>query len=343
MKAATSFNGGLTWDVISEVQQRTTDKDDNDAAHVIQLPNGRVLYVFQNHSKDENTGKWTRYRITVCYSTDYGYSWEHLAHVYQRPAADNGLWEPLLKYLPNGELHCYFSEETSLVDRDIVIHRSYNQGQDWEYLDSVIGLNIGYTIDGSPGVATISDSKLMLVTPFHSDILLNPARASKSDITNVSCSMVFEEKLTSDPNNRFGIYYAISTNNGVSYPTRGELYQPPAGRGAASPQIINVDGILVSIPSVDLDALQSKETLTGSSKVASYISDVDRPNLNSEEGADFFVRTSTDDGSHWSAPTLIGTGAYRPGLLTLDSTTFLALWTSDDLAGSLITQRWKII
>lgn len=179
MKVATSFNGGLTWDVISEVQQRTTDKDDNDAANVLQLPNGRVLFVFQNHSKDENTGAWTRYRITLCYSADYGYTWDHLQQVYQRAANNDGLWEPFLKHLPNGELHCYFSEETSLVDQNIVIWRSFNEGQDWQFLGTVIGFNEGYTIDGSPGVATISGTKVMLVLPFHSHVLRNPPQASR--------------------------------------------------------------------------------------------------------------------------------------------------------------------
>lgn len=154
--------------------------------------------------------------------------------------------------------------------------------------------------------------------------------------------MVFEEKRGDDANARFSLHYAISNNEGGTYTTRRPLYEPPAGRGAAYPQIVNVDGVLVSLPIVHLDALQSKGSLTGSSKVVSYLSDVNKPNPISEDGADFFVRTSTDDGFTWSDPTLIGTGAHRPGLLALDSTTFLALWTSDDLAGSLVTQQWKI-
>ncbi|KAG6358967.1 hypothetical protein INS49_012487 [Diaporthe citri] len=124
---------------------------------------------------------------------------------------------------------------------------------------------------------------------------------------------VFEEKAGNDPNAQFSIHYATSNHNGPTYPTRGELYQPPAGRGAAFPQIANVGGILV----------------------ASYMSDVNGPNLNLEDGADFLVGTSTDDSFTWSDPTLIGSGTHRPGLLALDSTTFLALWTSDDLAGLL--------
>lgn len=73
------------------------------------------------------------------------------------------------------------------------------------------------------------------------------------------------------------------------------------------------------------------------------MSDADQPSPGTEDGADFFVKTSSDDGLTWSAPTLIASGAHFPGLLTLTDTTFLAMWRGDiSTAGSLLAQQYQL-
>lgn len=163
MKAAMSFNGGVTWTETTDIQTLPLNTDDNDEPNIIQLPNNRrLLYVFRNHSKDPNTGAWTQFRITLHSSDNDGFTWPYLKQVHEWAASNNGLWEPVLRLLPNGDLHCYFSEETSDVDQDVVIHRSIDSGANWAYYRTAVGLNLGYTRDGRPGVtATTNGGKTM--------------------------------------------------------------------------------------------------------------------------------------------------------------------------------------
>ena len=99
----------------------------------------------------------------------------------------------------------------------------------------------------------------------------------------------------------------------------------------------------MGLPSVHPGAFERTGLLTGNLQVASYMTDEGQSGTTTtEDGFDFFVRTSTDVGLTWVSPKLIGGGAHFPGLLTLDSTTFMALWTSDALSGSLVNQQYTV-
>jgi hypothetical protein len=88
-----SVDNGAAWSPVSEVclalsflqlqqcvvrqnhssgQQLTRRVGDIDNPFILQLPNGRILCAFRNHSKDSSSGWYTYFRITLCYSDKRG-------------------------------------------------------------------------------------------------------------------------------------------------------------------------------------------------------------------------------------------------------------------------------
>ena len=67
-----------------------SNANDIDNPYVLQLPSGRVLCAFRNHSKDPSTGAYTYFRITLAYSDDKGKSWVYLSTAAQDPGPING-------------------------------------------------------------------------------------------------------------------------------------------------------------------------------------------------------------------------------------------------------------
>lgn len=58
-----------------------------------------------------------------------------------------------------------------------------------------------------------------------------------------------------------------------------------------------------------------------------------------EDGYNFYVRTSTDGGKTWVEGKKISSGAHFPGLLTIDKTNFLATWSSGT---ALVDQQYVV-
>lgn len=57
ISAVKSVDNGVSWQAIGEVTRGASNANDIDNAYVLQLPNGRILCAFRNHSKDPKTGK----------------------------------------------------------------------------------------------------------------------------------------------------------------------------------------------------------------------------------------------------------------------------------------------
>lgn len=75
LEVVMSNDNGKSWQGIGEVTRGPSNANDIDNPYVLQLPSGRVLCAFRNHSKDPNTGAYLFFRITVAYSDDLGKTW----------------------------------------------------------------------------------------------------------------------------------------------------------------------------------------------------------------------------------------------------------------------------
>ena len=57
ISAVKSIDNGVSWQVVGEVTRGASNANDIDNAYVLQLPTGRILCAFRNHSKDPKTGE----------------------------------------------------------------------------------------------------------------------------------------------------------------------------------------------------------------------------------------------------------------------------------------------
>ena len=210
-----STDGGASWQPWGVVTQGPSNANNIDNPYVLQLPSGRVLCAFRNHSKDPSTGAYTYFRITICYSDDMGKTWAYLSQPASDPGPVNGNWEPLLRYdTSRSTLQLYYSRELSASDQDTLERFSTDDGQTWSTAQIISGLGI-VSRDGMTGVATISGPNLMAV---------------------------FE----SETDGYFTINAITSADNGQTWDGRKTIYTPVVpSTSAGAPQIINVGGILV--------------------------------------------------------------------------------------------------
>ncbi|KAI9707319.1 MAG: hypothetical protein M1836_000279 [Candelina mexicana] len=220
-----STDGGATWQKLGEVARGPSDANDIDNPYVLQLPSGRVLVAYRNHSRDPATGIYTFFRITVSYSDDHGATWKYLSQPASDPGPVNGNWEPYLRNGPGG-VELYYSRETSAQDQDTLMRRSSDGGKTWSTTQIVSGSETSNTRDGMTSVVTVSGNTLVCV---------------------------FEVSA----NGIFSIWSVTSPDNGASWGNRHVVYNPTgSNNNAGSPQVINVGGTLVVSFMTDEDTQQ---------------------------------------------------------------------------------------
>lgn len=81
-------------------------------------------------------------------------------------------------------------------------------------------------------------------------------------------------------------------------------------------------------------------------KIVSYVTNDNQPTIDAANGADFYVKTSKiTDTTKWSDPVLMGEKSNIPGLMAIDNTNLLAVWSSEVAvpAGSLVSQKLKVV
>ena len=162
-----STDGGSSWQDIGTVTSGASNANDIDNPYVLQLPSGRILCAFRNHSKDPATGAYTFFRITIASSDDYGATWAYLSTAASDPGPVNGDWEPFLRNAQDGSLQLYYSCENSAADQDTLERISTDGGESWSAATTISGAGIT-SRDGMTGVTTVSGATLMAV--FESEI-----------------------------------------------------------------------------------------------------------------------------------------------------------------------------
>ena len=135
-------NGGNSWQLIGEVTRGPSNANDIDNPYILQLPSGRVLCAFRNHSKNPSTGAYTYFRITVAYSDDLGKTWKYLSTPASDPGPVNGNWEPFLRNAQDGSLQLYYSRENSAADQDTLERFSTDGGKTWTNPQTISGAGI---------------------------------------------------------------------------------------------------------------------------------------------------------------------------------------------------------
>ncbi|KAH7106156.1 Sialidase [Auriculariales sp. MPI-PUGE-AT-0066] len=266
-----SSDNGASWTTQGEV---TRAQGDISNQYLQQLPSGRILIAFRNHSKDSN-GNITLFRITVCSSDDSGKTWAWMSQPASDPAGPNGNWEPLLRLSTSNVLQLYYSRENSGTDQDSLLRTSTDGGTTWSSSQIISGANVTQR-DGMIGVTNYGGKNLIAV---------------------------FETTL----NGRFQVWSVTSADDGATWGNRRIVYAPTAANSnAGAPQVV----------------------IVGSTLVASFMTDEDSPNGNWPASAAMKIVTSTNQGASWGNKATIfsnSPNSYWPGLLALNSTTFLAL------------------
>lgn len=182
-------------------------------AYILQLPSGKILCAFRNHSKDPNTGAYTYFRITICVSNDLGKTWSYLSTPAADPGPVTGNWEPFLR---NGRaiLQLYWSRENSAQDQDSLEKFSTDGGATWSAAQTISGKGITAR-DGMVGVTAISGTTLMAV---------------------------FESSTVGV----FSIVSITSTDDGKTWKNRKTIYTPTSpNTSAGAPQIATIGTTLV--------------------------------------------------------------------------------------------------
>ena len=190
-----------------------SNANDIDNPYILQLPSGRILCAFRNHSKDPSNAAYIYFRITVAYSDDIGKSWKYLSQPAADPGPVNGNWEPFLRNAQDGSLQIYYSRENSAADQDTLERTSTDGGATWTESQTISGTDITAR-DGMTGVTTVSGSTVMAV---------------------------FE----SETSGTFTINAITSTDDGKTWGDRKTIYAPQnPNTSAGAPQIVTVGGTL---------------------------------------------------------------------------------------------------
>ncbi|KAL8789580.1 MAG: hypothetical protein Q9195_006757 [Heterodermia aff. obscurata] len=213
IRVVLSTDNGKTWKIQGDVARGPSNANDIDNPYILQLPSGRLIVAFRNHSKDPSNGSYTYFRITICYSDDLGKSWLFLSEPAANSGPVNGLWEPFLRNALDGSLQLYYSRENAFDDQDTLERFSTDGGATWSAPQTISGVAIT-SRDGMTGVATVSGSTLIAV---------------------------FETSIVGT----FNISAITSTDDGKTWGGRRIIYTPTSpNTSAGAPQVLNVAGAL---------------------------------------------------------------------------------------------------
>jgi hypothetical protein len=112
-----STDGGKQWQDISVIAKDRAGQDLGDG-HLVQLPDGAVLFSYRHNQPRTNETGLRHYSIRTAISRDAGATWqphsvvaESVLDPAKEPEALRGLWSSFLLLKRDGTLQCYYDDE----------------------------------------------------------------------------------------------------------------------------------------------------------------------------------------------------------------------------------------
>ncbi len=131
---------------------------------LLQLKNGSILLAY-NPRPGESAAKSKKFLIKTILSIDGGLTWHDDLVVYEGDSKfENGVWEPSLLQLPDGEIELFFSNENVYRNSDeqnISLLRSTNNGVSWTSEPEITSFRNG-SRDGMPSPLYLNDKNEIL-------------------------------------------------------------------------------------------------------------------------------------------------------------------------------------
>lgn len=215
-----STDGGQSFTDWGEVARGTGDIDN---MFLLEAAPSLILAAFRNHDLPGPS----HFRITVCRSTDGGQSWSFLSQ-----AADKsppfGIWEPFMRLGRGGEVQLTYSQEFAPDDQRTMMVVSHDKGQSWSKPRCIEHAKERLR-DGMNGIAPTKD------------------------VGNDRDALVMVLETTRY--GPFNVEAVVSYDDGETWEHRHEVFTPPRGHNAGSPQIASfADGSLGVVFMTDEDS-----------------------------------------------------------------------------------------
>lgn len=261
----------------SELGEVSRGEGDVDNMFLVEAAPSVILAAFRNH--DNGPQGPSHFRITVCRSKDGGRTWGFAAQAVEK-SAPNGIWEPFMRKGRRGEVQLIFSQEFAHNNQCSMLTASFDQGSTWSPPQCLHG-QAECLRDGMTGIAETKDQGR--------DALV----------------MVFE----TTRHGTFNVEALLSYDDGITWGWRHNVYAPPRGHNAGSPQIASfADGSLAVIFMTDENLSNVQWTMNANIKMV-YGS---APNNGQVQWGK--PEMLCDKVSHW------------PGIMALDHHTLLAAY-----------------